>query len=245
MITKSKASEQIVEELMRMIRFGHYVRGDRLPSENRLAAMFGVSRSPVREALSVLAASGVIESRQGGGSYVKAAMDPPILQNIMARAVDFKDVLHLLEIRQMLEPESAALAAKRRTNEDLADMEQALSRFAVVTEDGQAVGQEEDFSLHRSIVIAAHNPVLLEVFSNVAEHYRRSLALTLAQNVGIQMKRQQVYREHLAIVEAIRDGHHDLARVQSRIHLGKVAQKVSGLLGMIAHNVTTGNEPIE
>jgi len=89
--------------------------------------------------------------------------------------------------------------------------------------------------------MAAHNPVLLEVLSKIADHYLRSLDLTMPQNVGIQMKRQQVYREHLATVEAIRDGQHELAKVQSRIHLEKVFRKVSGLLDMATHSAGSGN----
>ncbi|HUW65384.1 MAG TPA: FadR/GntR family transcriptional regulator [Spirochaetia bacterium] len=236
MICRHKASEQIFEELMRMIRFGHYVQGDRLPSENRLAEMFGVSRSPVREALSVLTASGIIESKQGGGSYVKAAIEAPVLQKIIEKAVDFKDILHLLEMRQMLEPEAAYLAAQRRTEEDLANIEQALVGFGTVTEDGQAIGEEEDFALHRALVVAAHNPILLDIVDYVSKHYRRSLALTLAQNIGLWQKRQQVYNEHMAICAAVRDRQADLAKVQSQVHLDKVRQKVTGFLGVIERN---------
>lgn len=228
MISRRKASEQIVEELMRMIQYGHYAQGDRLPSENELAKMFGVSRSPVREALSVLTTSGIIESRQGGGSYVKAALDSPVLQPLVDKVMDLKDTLYLLEMRQMIEPGAAALAALRCDKQDLENMERALSRVEAVSSNDQAVGEGEDFSFHRAIVAAAHNPIMLDIIDYISEHYHRSLALTLTQNVGRQRKRQQVFKEHLAIFEAIRDRHADLAKVQSEVHLQKVREKITG-----------------
>ncbi|MDI6881030.1 MAG: FadR/GntR family transcriptional regulator [Desulfitobacteriaceae bacterium] len=230
MIARRKASEQIVEELMRMIQYGHYVQGDRLPSENELAKMFGVSRSPVREALSVLTASGMIESRQGGGSYVKAAFEGPVLQPLVDKVMDLKDTLYLLEMRQMLEPGAAALAAQRRDELDLENIKETLIRFGDVSGDDKAIGEEEDFAFHRALVVAAHNPILLDIVDYVSKHYHRSLTLTLTQNIGLWRKRQQVYKEHEAIFEAIQEKQSDLAKVQSRVHLEKVWEKITGSL---------------
>ncbi|WP_459997630.1 FadR/GntR family transcriptional regulator [Paradesulfitobacterium aromaticivorans] len=236
MISRRKASEQIVEELMRMIQYGHYAYGDRLPSENELAKMFGVSRSPVREALSVLTASGMIESRQGGGSYVKAAFEVPVLQPLVDKVMDVKDTLYLLEMRQMIEPEAAALAAQRRDERDLEHLEKALIRFETVSGDEKAIGDEEDFAFHRAVVVAARNPIMLDIVDYISKHYHRSLALTLAQNVGRQRKRQQVYKEHVAIFEAIKEKHSDLAKVQSQVHLEKVWEKITGSFGSATEN---------
>lgn len=231
MISRRKASEQIVEELMRMIQYGHYAQGDRLPSENELAKMYGVSRSPIREALSVLTASGMIESYQGGGSYVKAVIESPELRQLVDRVRDINDILYLLEMRHMLEPGAAAMAAQRGNEKDLENIKEALTRFGTVTDDEDAIGEEEDFTFHRAVVVAAHNPILLDILDYVSKHYHRSLALTLAENVGLQRKRQQVYKEHVAIFEAIKDKHPDLAKVQSQVHLENVWEKITGSSG--------------
>ena len=231
MIPRRKASEQIVEELMRMIQYGQYVQGDRLPSENELAKMFGVSRSPVREALSVLAASGIIESHQGGGSYVTAAIEAPKLQPLVDKVSDLNDILYLLEMRYMLEPGAATMAAQRGDEKDLENIREALARFGAVTDNEEAIGEEEDFAFHRAVVLAAHNPILLDIVDYVSKHYHRSMAQTLAKNVGLQRKRQQVYKEHVAIFEAINDKHPDLAKVQSQVHLEKVWEKITGSSG--------------
>ncbi|WP_027718044.1 FadR/GntR family transcriptional regulator [Desulfovirgula thermocuniculi] len=230
MINRRKAWELIVDELKAMIQKGQYKPGDRLPSEAELAKMFGVSRSPVREALSVLEAAGIIASRQGGGSYVRAGCGSSLLEPLILEAMDYKQVLYLLEVRQILETEAAALAAERRDEEDLAAMREALVRFRLITEDETAIGEEEDFAFHRAVVAATHNPVLIRIVDDISDLYRKCLSVTLAKNVGFRRKREQVFKEHEAIFEAIKEGQANLARVQANVHLEKVKEKVKMLL---------------
>ncbi|RKO65838.1 FadR/GntR family transcriptional regulator [Desulfofundulus salinus] len=236
MIGRRKAWELIVEELRAMIRQGRFKPGDRLPSEAELAKMFGVSRSPIREALSVLEAAGIIASRQGGGSYVRAMSGPSLLESVILEAMDYKQALHLLEVRQILETEAAALASERRDEEDLAAMEEALLKFKLVTEDEGAIGDEEDFAFHRAVVVAAHNPVLIRIVDDISDLYRKCLSVTLAKNVGFRRKREQVFKEHAAIFEAIKEMQTNLARVQASVHLEKVKEKVKKLLESLEKN---------
>lgn len=236
LISRRKASELILEELQAMIRDGQFSPGDRLPPEAELARMFGVSRAPVREALSVLEAAGIIDCRQGGGNYVRPVSGFSLLEPVVLKVMDYQQVLYLLEVRQILETEASALAARRRDEEDLANIEKALQEFQRVTENEKAVGEEEDFAFHRAVVEAAHNPVLVRIVDDISDLYRKCLAITLAKNVGLRRKREQVLKEHTAIFEAIKEGEANLASAQANVHLEKVRMKIVKLIGPETEN---------
>src|SRR5699024_11015137 len=117
------------EKIKAMIQDGTFPADEKLPSETELAKMFAVSRAPIREALSILSATGVIESRQGGGSWVRQVELSGFLEQMAIEMVEIEQVFDLLEMREIIETEACALAAKRRTEEDLRRLEQALQHF--------------------------------------------------------------------------------------------------------------------
>src|SRR5262249_27281980 len=132
--------------------------GGRLPSEAKLADMFGISRTVVREALVRLTADGLTEARRGSGSFVKRRPSERLAAH-MPFAV-LSATLGTYEVRFVLEAEAARLAAARRSPEQLAEMEEALSRLnAALLSCGPA--HEEDWALHRAIALGAANPAFL------------------------------------------------------------------------------------
>jgi DNA-binding FadR family transcriptional regulator len=117
---------EIVASLNEQVQQGHLQAGDKLPSESEIMAQFEVSRTVVREALSRLQAAGAVETRHGIGTFVLPARDP---HNFSLGSVDLAtvgDVIALLELRISLETEAAGLAAQRRTDAQLAQMQTAL-----------------------------------------------------------------------------------------------------------------------
>ncbi|MGD9343686.1 MAG: GntR family transcriptional regulator, partial [Desulfuromonadales bacterium] len=123
-IRPKKISEEIVSQIKQLISKGDLKPGDRIPSERELATMLGVSRPSVREAIMVLEAMGFVESRQGGGTYVKALTEASIM-NPLAKLVEKRDpelLRSLAEVRMGLESWSAYLAAQRATDADIAEM---------------------------------------------------------------------------------------------------------------------------
>lgn len=228
-IKRMKVSEQIVEEIKRLIREGVYPPESKLPSEAELAKMFGVSRSPVREALSVLVASGLIESRQGGGSVVKSTQITDLIEQVALEMIDIQQVLHLLEMRTILETEAAALAAERRKEQHLLQLKRALDDFGKMIKDDNDIGLEADFAFHLAVVEASHNPVLLQVLNNISDLYRKSLKFTLKQNRGLQRKKEKVVNEHRLIYEAIKNQDSESARKYMREHLLNVRKKLEAL----------------
>lgn len=132
-ISRQKASHQILEQIKQNIHNGTYPVGEKLPSENVLADAFGVSRVPIREALGVLEASGIVTSRQGGGRRV---IDHSILSKYEPIVMEIacpKEIDSLLEMREVIEHEAAAIAALRRTPEELRAIENAHDAFVLAT----------------------------------------------------------------------------------------------------------------
>ncbi|MFD0681272.1 MULTISPECIES: FadR/GntR family transcriptional regulator [unclassified Paenibacillus] len=228
MTEKEKVSQMISRELLHRIETGEFLPGSKLPTEMELGAQFGVSRVPIREALSVLRAAGVISSRQGGGSYVEERIGgSALLHHIRIENDDAGVIKHLFEMRKILEPEAAYLAAIRRTPEQLEQMHQALNRLEIESSDVDKIGTEADIEFHRTIILATQNPIMIQMMESLSALYERALEITLRPNLGLKEKRKAVYKEHQDIVLAIEMEEPELAKIQCAIHLKNAEKKLS------------------
>lgn len=153
--SRSLAAE-VMEDLQAKIRGGMYRPGEKLPTEPEVMAEQGVSRTVVREAISRLQASGMVETRHGIGTFVL----PPPAQTLpmfdFKTVASIKGVLEVLEIRISLETEAAGLAALRRTDEHLALMRSALDDFEREIQQGRKA-VDADFQFHLQIALATGN----------------------------------------------------------------------------------------
>jgi len=191
--------------------------GDRLPSESRLAEMFGMSRTVIREALVRLASDGITEARRGAGSFVKSR--PSDRLAAFVAMADLSTTLGTYEVRFVLEAEAARLAASRRTSEEMAEIEQALAdlRTALLSSDP---AHAEDMELHRRIMLATANPSFLIAFEGIAEE------IDSIMRAGVDISRSRpeevigaMMREHEMIVDAIRVQDSEGAALAMRWHL--------------------------
>lgn len=193
--------------------------GDRLPSESRLAEMFGMSRTVVREALVRLAADSITEARRGAGSYVKNR--PSDKLGAYMPLSELPATLGSYEVRFVLEAEAARLAAVRRSAEEMGLIEAALEdlRAALLS---SAPAHAEDMELHRRIVRATANPAFLVAF----EALEADMDKIMRAGVDISRSRppeaiSEMMREHEMIVEAIRAQDGDSAALAMRWHLSR------------------------
>src|ERR671926_1168235 len=128
-VKRSRIYEHIVDQIHALIREGRWEPGDQIPPERELAERFRVSRTSVREALRALEMQGIIESRQGGGTFVRSAdteaLVPPLAAAILRGQ---RELAEVLEVRELIEPAIAALAAARATPEHTAELESLLER---------------------------------------------------------------------------------------------------------------------
>jgi DNA-binding FadR family transcriptional regulator len=203
-VTVIRSYEHIVSQIEGAIREGRLARGERLPTERELAETFGVSRAVVREAIRVLGAIGLVESRQGSGLYVRNDPIPTVTRAfILSVSPDAESVDRLFEFRLVLESEAARLAATRRTDDDLARMQTALDLCDPDDEspDWERFG-ESDSGLHLAIAHAGGNPYL-EVAIATAREMQRDVVNLFADHPGSM---RLAVGHHRELVDAIARG---------------------------------------
>ena len=152
-ISKGSLVETAIESLRQAIEKGHWAIGERLPVEAQLSESLGVSRNTVREAVRVLVHVGMLETRQGDGTYVRATKDA----GETLRRINRAQLRDKLEVRIMLETEAAKLAAERRDAKDLERMTLALDERAKAGDDVER-RIRHDHAFHTALVAASHNP---------------------------------------------------------------------------------------
>jgi len=231
-IRPKKISEEIVEQIKTLISRGELKPGERIPSERNLAEMLGVSRPSVREAIMMLEAMGFLESRQGGGTFVRALTEGCITDPL-AKLVEKKDpqLLHsLAEVRMGLESWSVFLAAQRATEEDVS----ALQRIYTTMEQQAANGgwsPEVDAEFHYAITAASHNSLQMHVLDSIHSLFHATIQVALVEFYQEKGHIQLLLNHHREILEAIIARDPELARQKMMEHLGLVEEKMAQLLG--------------
>jgi GntR family transcriptional repressor for pyruvate dehydrogenase complex len=223
-------AHRLVTEFTDKIQSGKLAAGSKLPTENEIARENRVSRAVVREALSRLQAAGLVESRQGIGTFVLARAPSTNFRIDPATVVTMRDVLALLEVRMSFEIESAYLAAIRRTDEQLAHLGDCVERIQALLDQGQQT-TDTDFEFHLGIAAATGNRYFTDILNHlglaILPRTRVDLRYIAASNAAEYLNRSN--REHRDIHQAIarRDG--DGARAAMRIHLGNSRQRLQEL----------------
>jgi DNA-binding FadR family transcriptional regulator len=188
---------QVIEQLRGQIASGEWPVGGRIPTEPRLAQALGVGRNTVREAVRALVHAGILECRQGSGTYVTATDE---LAGVVARRLEGAEQAEAVEVRRAFEVEAARLAALRRTPADLAALDGALAERELAWRSGRVADfVEADAVLHTTIVAASHNAMLAELYESFGAALRASLAGTIGADLAPER-----YVDHSRLVEAIR-----------------------------------------
>lgn len=194
-IRRGSLVDTAIESLRTAIQQSQWRIGDRLPVEADLADALGVSRNTVREAVRVLVHVGMLETRQGDGTYVRSTRDP----GESLRRISKSRLRDQLEVRIMLEAEAAGLAAQRRTAEDVQAMTSALDdRARAGGELAKRIRHDEAF--HHALVEAAHNPALLELYRYFAQSVSETIQRT-EQDTDLPEPSQE---DHELLLAAIR-----------------------------------------
>jgi DNA-binding FadR family transcriptional regulator len=189
--------DQVIAQLRAAVREGEWPIGGRIPPEPELAASLGVGRNTVREAVRALAHSGLLEVRQGDGTYVRATSEV----SGAIRRLCGSELREVLQVRRMLEVEGARLAATARTDAELARL-RALhdERDAAQREARFADFVRADAEFHLAVVMCAHNTLLTELYRGLTEVITASVAATTHEELGPAER-----IEHRGIVRAIAD----------------------------------------
>ena len=216
-------SQQVESKIEEVILQKKILPGEKLPTENELCAMFGVSRTALREALRMLAARGLISIRKGSGIYVnlystEEAMKP--MQMYFELNFSRDSIRHFVDIRKMLEPEVARRAAKHRSTEDANELQKIYDKLEKCTEEKFGREGELDRDFHLKIAESCGNPVIpmliqpiydfmpkikSMIYANIThvkdtaqQHHRRILEMILIQD---SQGAFEVMREHMQLAE--------------------------------------------
>ncbi|WP_411501877.1 FadR/GntR family transcriptional regulator [Brevibacillus centrosporus] len=192
---RSSLVKQIVEQLAKRVEAGVWKVGERIPPEPELIEQLGVSRNTLREAVQALIHTGMLEARQGDGTYVRSSS---VFGAAMQRRLQRSAVFEILEVRYGLEREIARLAAMRRSTSDLANIREKLEQAYHVFQDVDAYVRA-DVAFHIAIAEATKNSVMIDLYKHMAE----SLHLSVNSTVDLTGHIQTQFKTHAELVEAI------------------------------------------
>jgi GntR family transcriptional repressor for pyruvate dehydrogenase complex len=210
-------TQDAIETIRELIASGEWGPGTRLPREADLAARLGLSRNSLREAVRALSLARVLEVRQGDGTYVSSLEPGELLEPTLSAThlLQGRTVLELFEVRRMLEPEAAAMAALRADQGVLHDLRRELDRMVAAGDHAEEL-VEADAAFHDVIGRAPGNGVLSALLRSLSTRtVRARLWHGLADRNALDVARE----EHARIYEAIAAGDVDLARAASLVHI--------------------------
>jgi GntR family transcriptional repressor for pyruvate dehydrogenase complex len=233
-VRRLNVSDAVAAQLARLITQGEYDGDGRLPSERVLAAQFGVGRSSMREALRSLGADGLVRIEHGVGVFVvdaaeRAASESPLMANGRYTVPEY------FEVRIPLERDAAGLAARRRSPDQVADMDQILAAAA-----DPSISDEQfidlDARLHRAVFAATNNGLLLDVMNHLEPLFRAYSHHVIT----LPGRRQTAHAGHVQIVEAIGDRRPREARTAAVEHIRAVEADLAAYLHSADGHKTSG-----
>jgi GntR family transcriptional repressor for pyruvate dehydrogenase complex len=239
-IKPKKVSTQIAEQIRTSVLAGEFNPGEKLPPERELAEMFGVSRPSVREALNILASSGLVETYQGGGTVVRSLVDNtgtmPLSELIR---IDGDRALDVIEVRKGMESWTAWFAAMRALPEDLRRLEVVIEGMAKNLEQLKH-SEDHDAHFHMLVARATHNVVwshMMQSIFDAMQEFQRDVwrAVYLTED-----DQKLLYQHHLKVYEMIRDRNPEGAREAMLEHLSFAQKRCSAYVSMRSHEPAPG-----
>jgi GntR family transcriptional repressor for pyruvate dehydrogenase complex len=237
-IRREPLTTQVARRLVEYIFSGQIEPGDRMPSERQLAEAFGVGRSAMREALKALTLIGLLDVRQGDGTYLKKA-DSALLPQVIewGMLLGEQRTMDLVEAREQIEPVIASLAARRRTEDDIAELRRLLMRMERSDADHDAF-VEADVAFHQRLADAAGNSVLKDIQSGVQALSRAWIHRVLSSAESSVPS----YREHIPIFAAVERGDPTAAASAMAEHMTSAAERLRRALAAHAQRDGAGEE---
>jgi GntR family transcriptional repressor for pyruvate dehydrogenase complex len=214
-------TDKAIEKLKLMISSGELRPGQKLPREPDLAAILGLSRSSLREAVRALSLVRILDVRQGDGTYV-SDLTPDSLVDTLSFIIEFhhdSSVLELLEVRRILEPAASARAAENMSGAQLVELEGILA--PITAESAVAELVQADLEFHRAITTACGNSVLASFVESLSSATQRARVWRGITQEGALAR---TLHEHRAILEALRAHDAQLAHMWSTIHVAGVEE---------------------
>jgi len=218
-IQSERLYEQIVQQIEQRIVTGELKVGDQLPSERELAEQFGVSRTAVREAIKALREKGMVEILVGRGTFIANGTNDIVRNslNLLMKFDSNRSLLNLVELREVMEPEIAALAATRITDEYLAILQEAIDKMEAAMGNVEEFA-EADLDFHLALAEATQNPIIPALLDPIIDLMREQRIL-ITHIKGVAQHGQY---NHRIIIDAIKRKDPEAAREAMRHHLDQI-----------------------
>ena len=215
--SRHRVYEEIVDMVLQKIRSGELKPGSKLPSERKLAQEFNASRTAVREAMCTLASRGYVKARVGDGTFVREVTADDLFQPLPdVLAGDRKLIRDVLDVRILLETESAALASVHANRKDIILLEEAVNKMQEDVSTGRN-GLEYDSLFHQRLAAASSNEALAQILTVCSELLSKSTRNSLLQ----PGRPQESVDDHRSILEAVISRDSEKASEAMRNHLQK------------------------
>ena len=208
-VTRLSVPEEIIENVKEKIISGELQPGDQLPSETKLAEMFGVGRGTVREAMKVMFYLGLIDRNNSRNTFVtEAAREKAIMRSFLDRFEGHRDAMEMIEVRKIIEPEAAALAAERKEDHIIDKLEK---EFEIMknNEIDLDIFIDADGRFHQHIFSGTGNRLIIELMQSINLALKQEQSSVLHGSVTIQPKSLEFHRN---LLNSIKDGDSVLAR---------------------------------
>ncbi|MDD5795285.1 MAG: FadR/GntR family transcriptional regulator [Clostridiales bacterium] len=213
-IKSEKVYKIIMKQIKDIVKSGELKRGDKLPSERELALRLNVSRTSVREAIKALETLGLVESKHGGGNYIKNDFEDILLEPLsIAFMLLGSNNSEILELRKVIEPEVASMAAKNITENEIKELENIIEKLSKTTDSKICASLDKEF--HYVIAKASKNHLLSTIVfsvSSLIEEY-------IDESKMYEIDREKVINDHKIILEAIISHDSKKAFIESKNHL--------------------------
>ena len=229
-IKGKKRSTYVIEQLTDLILKGHYSKGDKLPPERVISREIGVSRTAVREAFGILNSLGIINRRQGDGTYIQSS-DEEVLSQALAFQTKEKKLRHVFQLQSILEPAVASLAVHEASDDDVGYMKDALSdmRTAIEEEDYELYFAA-DRSFHLAIAWSTGNPLVVDQVKVLLEYMNDELWQSFkARNLDFSREKryfQKSLQTHQSIVDSIEGREQDRLTKIMEEHFDRVGDRL-------------------
>lgn len=237
-IKPKKVADAVLEQLRARLGDGSLAPGDRLPSERELAEQMRVSRPVVREAINMLVGQGLLDIRSRRGVFVRAASASALgepLTNLIGDSLE--RLIELLEVRRMLESQTAALAAEFASPRDIEELAAVIGEFERAHRD-RGAGEGIDARFHGRIAQAAGNTVLMHLLMTLHTAMMRSSLIVAARFQASDLYRETILQQRRGIFDAIRSHDPEAARARMQEHLDYIMRE-------LRHHLRRAGDPVE
>ncbi len=221
-IKPKKISDQVFEQIRELIFRGQLKPSQQLLPERELAEQLNVSRTTVRNAINKLEVMGLLEHKQGQGTFVRSPetwrQDNPLAMAMRTEKATLKD---LLEVRLGMECNAAALAAERAERRDLEFMQNSMKEFDTEIQSGH-LGTDADTAFHMAIAFATKNPFHVYIMKNFYDLLFSGIRENLSHLYRVEGNLEKIFRQHMAIFESIRNSDSKAAYNAMKQHINFV-----------------------